>query len=225
MRTESEFWARMFGVDALPSCPPMAEVLDRIEIPGTLENQVVDHLAYFAVLLESGSRLFRVRSGCEGSASSCSPHHDLGPNPSHPASRANTGGQYAMYLSELERTATAEVRLPVGSSISVGEFTVSREVTIVDLCQSFKLPNPFATASLSWMLDLSNLLRQVATTIAKPMATPQDYVTTQLLANIARARYDGLRYPSACNQGGRNVVLFRRDIVSLCSRWVSALTP
>jgi hypothetical protein len=106
----------------------------------------------------------------------------------------------------------------------VGEFAVNRNLTVVDLCQSLAEPNPSVTKNLPWMLDLTRLLSGIARTMSNPVQTSDDYFTTQLLANIARAvGYDGIRYPSALNPAERNIVLFERDAVRQRANWVDLL--
>jgi hypothetical protein len=224
IRTEWGFLDRMFPSDYIRSSTPYETVQEQLRIPGTLENQVRGHLSYFAVLVEEGTLLFRARRGCETTPSKPVPHHDLGPNPAHPASRANAKTQYAMYLAEAEHTAVSEIRQQVGSMVSVGEFAVNRDLTVVDLCLSIAPPNPFVTKNLSWILDLTLLLRGIAGLMSKPAQTREDYFRTQLLANIARAiGYDGVRYPSALNPADRNLVLFAPDAVRLQASWVNLI--
>ena len=224
MRSEWRFWSRMFSEGSLLPPKLLDTVREEAELLGTLENQVGNHLSYFAILLDEGTVLFRARSGCQPLPDAYAPHRDLGPNPAHPASRANSDGQYAMYLSESEATAVAEIKPSVGSRLSVGEFTLSRDLTVVDLCQSLAKPNPFTTKNLPWILDLTYLLSGIARTMSRPAQAPDDYITTQLLSNIARAiGYDGIRFPSALNPMERNVVLFKRDGVRLRASWVNLL--
>ncbi len=224
MRTEWRFLDRMFPQDSIESFTPYEIVQEQLEMPGTLENHVGSHLAYFAVLVEPGALLFRARPGCETAAGAPAPHRDLGANPKHPASRANAEAQYAIYLAEAEHTAVAEIRQPLGSMVSLGEFAVSCNLTVVDLCLTIAPPNPFVTNTLSWILDLTLLLRGIAELMSKPAQTPDDYFRTQLLANIARAvGYDGVRYPSALNPAERNLVLFSPNAVQPQSSWVNLL--
>jgi hypothetical protein len=224
MSTEWRFWGRMFPEGSLPQPKSLDMVREEIEVLGTSENQAGKHLSYFAVLIGTGKILCRSRPGCEAQSGTLMPHQDLGPNPAHPASRANSDAQYAIYLSEAELIAVAEIRQPVGSFISVGEFVVTRDLSVVDLCQSLAAPNPFVTKNLPWILDLTRLLSGIAGTMSKPSQTSDDYFTTQLLANIARALgYDGIRYPSALNSAERNLVLFDRHTVSQRASWVNVL--
>jgi hypothetical protein len=225
MRNEWRFFDRMFPPDLVCSPDPVEEVQKQIEIPGTLENQVGGHLSHFAVLVRRETPLFRARPGCETSAGKPAAHQDMGPNPAHPSSRANTNRQYAMYLSEAERNALAEIRQPVGSMVSLGEFAVIRDLTVVDLCLSIAPQNPFVTENLPWMLDLTLLLARIADLMSKPAETRDDYFRTQQFANIARAAgYDGVRYPSALNRSERNLVLFAPGAIQKRASWANLLT-
>jgi RES domain-containing protein len=219
-RVESRFFDRMFSEKTGPV--PIDEVRQAVECTATLESQVASYLSYFAVLIQAGSTLFRARSGCEPAGDRFVPHQDLGPNPRHPASRANSDGQCAFYLAEAERTAIAEVRQPIGARVSVGEFVTTRNLTVVDLCQSLPRPNPFVTKNLPWALDLQNLLRSIAVAMSEPAEQQSDYYATQLLTNIARVvGYHGVRFPSALDHSERNIVLFERDGTLLARSWVN----
>jgi len=224
MRTEARAFARMFGGNLAWPAHTLDEVVEAIAMPATPEWLVAGHLAYFAIRLEGQKVLFRARPGCEQTKGLSIPDGDLGPNPAHPASRANRSGEYSIYLAESEETAVGEIRQTVGSSVSVGEFLSSSDLMIVDLCQSSAPPNPFVTRNLTWVLDLLNLYRAVAAIMSKPAQDEQEYLATQFLADVARAvGYDGIRYPSAVNPTGRNIVLFRGEAVQLRVSWVDML--
>ena len=224
-RTEWRVWDRMFPTGLAGSPQTVDEIRRAQETIATAENQLSDQLSYFAVLIERGSILFRARPGCEASRGVSVPHKDVGPNPSHPASRANTEGQYSVYTAEAEMTAVAETKQPPGSALSIGEFVVGPDITVIDLCTSFGTPNPFVTKNLPLQLDVGRLLSGIAGTMSKPTESQAEYRSTQLLANIVRAvGYDGIRYPSAVKSGSPNVVLFRPDALSKRASWVNALT-
>jgi hypothetical protein len=202
---------------------PYEIVREEIEKLGTRENQVAEKLSYFALLIGRGGIFFRARPGCQMNGEVPLPHDDVGPNPCHPASRANADGQYSIYLSEKEKIAIAEIKQLAGSNVSVGKFFVNRDITVVDLCQSFETPNPFVTTNLPWILDLTRLLEAVAGTMSKPAQSYEDYNTTRLLADISRAiGYDGIRYPSALDRHERNIVLFDPQLVHMGSSWVTS---
>jgi hypothetical protein len=60
--------------------------------------------------------------------------------------------------------------------------------------------------------------------MSKPAQDEQEYLTTQFLADIARAvGYDGIRYPSAVDSTGRNIVLFKAKAVQLRASWVDVV--
>jgi hypothetical protein len=223
--TATRQFHKFFGCDSIIDCSSLEEdVRQSVEILGTAENQVADNLPYFAVLIENGRKDFRARQGCKrDGVGARKPYYDLGPNPGHPASRANMDLQYALYLAETEATAIAEIRLPSGEYGSIAEFSVTQNVTVIDLCQAFGEINPFVTKNLSWILDLGYLLSSVKEVISRSALSPSDYALTQHMANIARAAgYDGIRYPSALDGNQNNLVLFRRDVVQIRNSWVTA---
>ncbi len=223
MFTASRQFNKFFGCDPFSDRISFEEVRKSVELLGTAENQVADNLPYFAVLLETGRAFVRARQGCEKDAVGTNkPYDDLGPNPLHPASRANTDSQYALYLADAATTALAEIRLLPGDVASVAEVSLTQNVTVLDLSQSFGEINPFVTKNLSWILDLSHLLSSVAEVISRPAFNPSDYALTQHMANIARAAgYDGIRYPSALDGRQNNLVLFTSGVVRIGNTWVA----
>ena len=163
MRTEARFWSQMFPTASAPSVPSLAQVCEPIEIPGTLENQVGDHLSHLRSSSNPVAHCFVYARGAKSGVDSIlSPHRDMGPNPRHPASRGNVERQESIYLSELPKTANSRSAAAPGIHFVCWEFTLARDSTIVDLCQVFDRPNPFTTSHLAWALDLSDLLQGVA---------------------------------------------------------------
>lgn len=90
--------------------------------------------------------------------------------------------------------------------------TLNREVRILDLAQPFPDINPFLTETLKWDVEIQALLGSFAEEMSRPLERDDDqthYVPCQRLADYVReAHYDGIRYPSALNSDGTNVVFF-----------------
>ena len=128
------------------------------------------------------------------------------------AGRANVKGQAVLYVGDQEKTAIAEVRPLSGSYVSVASISLTREARILDLTRGRLGVNPFTSENPSWAVEIDSLLESFSEEMAKPLERKDDeshYVPYQRLSKyIADAGYHGIRYPSALNPSGTNVVLF-----------------
>jgi hypothetical protein len=110
------------------------------------------------------------------------------------------------------KTAIAEMRPARGFLVSVAELCVSNDLQVLDLVGEHVRLNPFLEESIPYWLELDELLSRIAWALAKPLEredNPLDYVPSQRLSEFAEdVHFDGIRYPSAMDRGGTNIVLF-----------------
>jgi len=134
--------------------------------------------------------------------------------------RVNAKGIPCLYLSTNEITAALEVRPLIGSYISMGAFTLTRDVRIVDC--SDKLVGPFFRFKEGeWTSE--EIEKQVWTDINMAFSEPTeradgalDYVPTQIIAEtLKRQGYDGIGYKSSFGEKGFNVALFNTEDATL----------
>ena len=98
--------------------------------------------------------------------------------------------------------------------MSVCELRVKRDLRILDLTQSTRTINPFLEGDglLSYWVELDDLLGRMAWTLATPLHrddNPLDYAPSQKLSEFAKeVGFDGVRYPSAMDTEGMNLVIF-----------------
>jgi RES domain-containing protein len=129
------------------------------------------------------------------------------------AGRGNVSGRAVLYCSDREETAIAEKRPAVGLCLSVARVTLKAATRILDLNGAIPDPNPFAEESLNYWVEFSALMRAFARELSTPLErddnVESDYLPCQRLAQwIEAAGFRGIRYPSAVNPGGANIVLF-----------------
>lgn len=132
--------------------------------------------------------------------------------------RANPKGIAYLYLATDKNTAMAEVRPGVDSFISVGQFSIKKNIKIVDSSilheKAVKLyvnqPSPQKREEAVWS-DIDRAFSSI-TTQSDDVA---DYVPTQILAELFKHNgYDGVVYKS--NLGtGNNLVLFELNNADL----------
>jgi hypothetical protein len=129
--------------------------------------------------------------------------------------RANPKGIPYLYGSTDRETAMAEVRPWLGSLISVGQFKIRRNITLVNCASDFRRsvaldlgePSPEEIQEAVWY--------DIASSFSKPVTKSDrtaDYVPTQIIAELFKNDgLDGIVYKSALGKGD-NVVLFDLNI-------------
>jgi hypothetical protein len=131
--------------------------------------------------------------------------------------RINPKGIPCLYCSTDRETAMGEMRPWIGSYLSVAEFVVLKDLTVVDCSTAEKLE--------PWRLDLCLGLNEhepepdkrekcvwgdINRAFYEPVARTDDvaeYVPTQVLAEAFRSVYDGIVYGSKLGRG-KNVAIF-----------------
>ena len=160
-------------------------------------------------LLPAGTRFYRGRRDRYILDEMGAPPHDKAS-----AGRANPEGIPFLYLASDIDTVIAELRPEKGLTLSIAEFTLSKEVRIVDLSESPANPSPFGFPEGENLNNLMNkyaLLRHLKVELARPIDSRKAniaYIPTQYLTEIIRNEaYDGMLYQSAMGSG-KNLVLF-----------------
>jgi RES domain-containing protein len=169
-----------------------------------------------SVALRAGTVLYRARLGFVGHAEGPKPFagRAIGPPPADKVrpGRANAERKIVLYCADQQDTAVAEVRPALGEYVSVAQAQVRKHLEILDLVSDPDPPNPFTDETVRYWIEFAELLSAFAQQLAKPIRSRddlRDYVPSQKLAEaIEKTRVAGIRYPSAMNPGGTNVVLF-----------------
>jgi len=125
--------------------------------------------------------------------------------------RANPKGIPYLYVATQKETALSEVRPWVGSSISLAQVKILRDVVVIDCSmkhpsESFYLdkPDPEKKESAVWS-DIDRAFSEPVT----PSDGVADYVPTQIIAEVFRTNgFDGIAYRSRFGKKGFNVALF-----------------
>lgn len=193
-----------------------SDVRDAPDQTFPFEEYLAEDFHQLSVTFPSGTTVFRARRGFE--PGEYGERHafagdEIGAPPTGLASqgRVNVKGQRVLYCADQEATAVAEVRPARGFYVSVATMTLNREVRILDLMQPLKI-NPFLTETLKWDVEIQALLTSLAEEMSRPLERDDDqthYLPCQRFAEYIReAHYDGIRYPSALNPDGTNVVFF-----------------
>jgi hypothetical protein len=162
-----------------------------------------------------------VRARCHKKGVSFSAASDLGPPPhvNTLASRMSPAGIPMFYGAIDEPTALAETRPPGDEAASIGLFETLLELKVLDLTNPPSIPSVFDEARRH-IIPILEFLREFVGDVTKPIEKDgrehTEYVPTQIVTEFFRHKYrgsdgksvQGILYPSAKLDGGRNCVLF-----------------
>jgi hypothetical protein len=127
--------------------------------------------------------------------------------------RANPKGISYLYCSNRKETALSEMRPWIGALISLWQFKIQRELTIIDFSTkerhrplyelAIKEPGPQKRNKAVW-IDIDRAFSRPVT----PTDEVADYIPTQIIAEFYKKQnLDGIAYRSAFG-GGYNIMLF-----------------
>lgn len=151
-----------------------------------------------------------------------SPDNELGPPPTHfaTAGRMNSRGIAVFYGATQPLTALAEVRPPVGSSVAVALFEITRPLQLLDIdaLQTLNAKGSVFDPAFKDRLQKAAFLKRLSYRMTRPVMPddePFEYLATQViadyLANDSEIPLDGLIYRSVQrSKGQKNVVLFHK---------------
>ncbi len=135
------------------------------------------------------------------------------------AGRMNPAGISYLYLAFDKATAVSEVVRSPPANLVIATFDVIRDIRVLDLSALPKLPSIFdddRRMIREGLLFLDQFVNDISSPVVKDGKEHLDYVPSQVICEYFALIYtaadtrglDGLVYPSARLQGGRNLVLF-----------------
>ncbi len=128
-----------------------------------------------------------------------------------PAGRANPNYISYTYLSEDQNTPIYEVRPTIGQNVGVAKFKLIKDIRVYDISKPIVGNRP------------EDIFPKLFTLISEKFSLPYngneiEYLPTQYLAEyIKHLGFDGIRYNSSLNKGGKNIVLFSKDCYEIIS--------
>jgi hypothetical protein len=132
--------------------------------------------------------------------------------------RANPKGIPYLYVATDKDTAMAEVRPWLGSRISVGQFEIKKDITLVDCSVLHAKKIVFYSEEPTAGKKEEAVWTNIDWAFSKPV-TPNDsvadYIPTQIIAELFKNnRVDGIAYKSDLGKG-HNIVLFDINIADI----------
>lgn len=166
--------------------------------------------------IRKGTVLYRARITPDGRNKLKTNEMGCPPKERATAGRANPVGIPYLYLCNKIETTFYEVRAVYLDRLSIGKFTVRRDLNIVDFSNKISLFFTYTDSESNFSLvDIVKrkiLFDQISADLSKPLRrfdTEIEYVPTQLICEYCKQNgADGIRFNSSLHQGGTNVVLF-----------------
>jgi RES domain len=132
--------------------------------------------------------------------------------------RANPQGISYLYLASDELTVIHEVRAGLFDYVTVGEFQLKEETSIIDLVDVVKR-DPFAfvqteegSSALESFIAFRPFLTRLGEELSRPLRSSDsdlDYIPTQYLTEFIKSQgYSGVMYGSSQRPGGQNFAIF-----------------
>lgn len=177
--------------------------------------------SYMEIKIEKGDKFYRARiSNKDGY-----PIKEMGAPPAGKASsgRVNPEGINYLYLAAENKTAISEVRAAAYDYVTVGEFILNEDVTVVDFTEIDKI-SPFSGINILQLAINIEHLNKINTEIAKPLRrndSQLEYLPTQYIADFIKSlqskggqRYAGIKYKSTLHMEGFNMAFFDEEVFS-----------
>lgn len=179
-------------------------------------------LSYLSCELESDSKNFfraRIDSGIK-----LHPAEKMGSPPSEiaTAGRANPFGISYLYVASTIKTAISEIRPHKSEHITIAEFSIKKNLKLIDLRSPKKTISPFGHSGTELELIHSklSLLIKLGDELSKPVAqdkAPLEYLSSQYLCEFIKSQgYDGVIYTSSLGDGD-NYAIFDESRLSIVS--------
>lgn len=134
--------------------------------------------------------------------------------------RVNPKGIPCLYLATDTKTAMAEVRPWIGSTVSAGQFRIVRDLTVVDFSVGHDSELKFHLEEPSPSEREKSVWGQVDRAFSEPVSVEPDtanYVPTQVISEFFRKNnFDGVAYKSRLGNG-LNIALFDLNAAVLVS--------
>ncbi|MFD1065674.1 RES family NAD+ phosphorylase [Oceanobacillus locisalsi] len=171
--------------------------------------------SYMEINIEKGQKLYRARISNQNGY----PIAEMGAPPAGKSSsgRVNPEGINYLYLAAENKTAISEVRAAAYDYVTVGEFILEEDVTVVDFTEIDKI-SPFSGIDVLQLAINIEHLNKINIEIAKPLRrndSPLEYLPTQYIADFIKSlqskngqRYAGIKYKSTLHMEGFNIAFF-----------------
>ena len=135
-------------------------------------------------------------------------------------SRANPRGIPYLYLATTRDTALAEVRPWIGSTISVAQFQICRNINVID-CSTHHSKEALALIVDKTRSREDGIWMAIDRAFATPVTKNDEggqYIPTQIIAEMFKCEgLDGIVYKSLLSEDGFNLALFNLDDATVVS--------
>lgn len=126
--------------------------------------------------------------------------------------RVNPEGISVLYLASDEKTALCEVRASAFDFVSVGQFRLKKDISVVNISGLNNISSALYASGLESLAANTKVFRDVAQEIAKPLRrndSSLEYLPTQYITEFIKSKsYSGVTYASTMGTGGINIAVF-----------------
>ena len=132
--------------------------------------------------------------------------------------RANPRGIPCLYVATDPETAMSEVRPWLGANVSIGQFILKKEVTLIDFSVGHASAGKYFIEEPTPAVREAAIWTQIDKTFSEPASNDMgstEYVPTQVISEFFRNQgFDGVVYKSSMGPG-HNVALFDLEAAAL----------
>ena len=132
--------------------------------------------------------------------------------------RANPRGIPCLYVATDPETAMSEVRPWLGANVSIGQFILKKEVTLIDFSVGHASARKYFIEEPTPAVREAAIWTQIDKTFSEPASNDMgstEYVPTQVISEFFRNQgFDGVVYKSSMGPG-HNVALFDLEAAAL----------
>lgn len=174
-------------------------------------DQFISFLSYSIIKFRKGIICFRARVWSEGIGYITD---DMGAPPvgKRKPGRVNPEGISVLYLASDEKTALCEVRASAFDFVSVGEFRLKKDISVVNISGLNNISPALYASGLESLAANTKVFRDVAQEIAKPLRrndSSLEYLPTQYITEFIKSKgYSGVTFSSTMGTGGNNIAVF-----------------
>lgn len=133
------------------------------------------------------------------------------PNEKAGNGRANPKGIPCLYLADSEETSAKEIRAGLHDKITIGKFSLKKNIKIIDLVNIDKV-SPFSIENIKAHYVNKKHLKRISAELSKTLrnnSSDLEYLPTQYVADFIKSRgYDGIKFKSTLHPNGHNLAIF-----------------
>lgn len=174
-------------------------------------DQFASFLFYSITKYSKGVTFFRARVWSDGRGYDI---REMGAPPvgKRKSGRVNPEGIGVLYLTSDEKTALSEVRASAFDFVSVGEFRLKKDISVINISGLNDISPALYASGLESLAANTKIFSDIANEIAKPLRrndSSLEYLPPQYITEFIKSQgYAGVEFASTMATGGNNLAVF-----------------